>query len=304
MSAQNPIVIPPLTVEEEDQIVLARITHEERPLRRVIKKFHAYASLWTANDPELDTNVRDARESFLVELSTFQLTLQKSSMICEAEARQIEEYERERQRLNDEYGVLRGQIEQLKTSLEHAQVARRQKMEYDLITEKINTLPSRAELERGIEDLDNDMAAIRAEHETQSRVIQSQKSSLDTIISDLQAMRFIGKDKDAMEESSVAVSSNATPAPEGSAGDNAEPLIELSEEKEEGEEKEDGEEEEEENVSETGEVIETANEDDIEMGELEEDVKDFKGKKKPRDDMEEGEATDASSELSDPPDDV
>ncbi len=40
--------------------------------------------------------------------------------------------------------------------------------------------------------------------------------------------------------------------------------------------------------------------DDIEMGEVEEDPK---GKKKAREDMEEGEATDASSELSEPPDD-
>ena len=50
--------------------------------------------------------------------------------------------------LEDEHGKLRGQIEQLKTSLEHAQMERRRKIEYDTVTEKVNTLPSREELEK------------------------------------------------------------------------------------------------------------------------------------------------------------
>jgi hypothetical protein len=48
----------------------------------------------------------------------------------------------------DDHGKLRGQIEQLKTALEHAQTIRRRKIEYDAVTEKVNTLPSREELEQ------------------------------------------------------------------------------------------------------------------------------------------------------------
>jgi THO complex subunit 7 len=48
---------------------------------------------------------------------------------------------------------------------------------------------------------------------------------------------------------------------------------------------------------------EELDEDDIEMGEVAEDPKNFKGKKKAREDLEEGEASDSSSALSDPPDD-
>ena len=50
--------------------------------------------------------------------------------------------------LEDEREALKGQIEQLKTSLEDAQLSRRQMIEYDLIAEKINQLPSRDELEQ------------------------------------------------------------------------------------------------------------------------------------------------------------
>lgn len=50
--------------------------------------------------------------------------------------------------IDDEHGTLRAQIEELKTALEHAQMLRRRKIEYDLVAEKVNTLPSREELEQ------------------------------------------------------------------------------------------------------------------------------------------------------------
>jgi len=153
-----------------DQVILARITIEERPLRRIIKKFHTYTSLShtpivpVLNDGHTNSNsVDDAREAFLVELATFQLSMKKNAMICEAEARQVEEYHRERERLgmfifdlllsesywtiDNEHETLTVQIEELKTALEHAQMLRRRKIEYDLVAEKVNALPSRDELE-------------------------------------------------------------------------------------------------------------------------------------------------------------
>lgn len=85
-----------------DAIIHTRITNDERPLRRVVKKFHSYATL--SHMPVVSgslskTAVEDAREAFLVEVASFQLSLRKSMMICEAEARQVEEYERERTRI-------------------------------------------------------------------------------------------------------------------------------------------------------------------------------------------------------------
>ncbi|KAJ7283944.1 Tho complex subunit 7-domain-containing protein [Mycena rebaudengoi] len=286
LAFQQPIAIPPLTPDEEDQIILARITNDERPLRRVIKKFHNYTAL--SHTPVVTpvlapgataTSVDDAREAFLVELASFQLMLRKSVMICEAEARQVEEYQREKERINDEHGTLRGQIEQLKTSLEHEQMLRRRKMEYDFVAEKVNTLPSREELEQTIQSLENDMAAIHAEHDTQNRTIQGQKTALDTIIADLNSLRFMGKDRETATSTA-----------------NAEVKLTVPEKMEV--EVEEGEEEAAiESVVPPAEVPE----DDIEMGEVEEPKN--RMKKKREEELEEGEASDASSALSDPPDD-
>jgi THO complex subunit 7 len=154
-------------------LIHSRITNDERALRRVVKKFInyttvAYSAVDSPGSDQSSSAVEDAREAFLLELSSFSLQLKKAVMVCEAEARQVEEYYRERQRIGgwphrlrswnrsfrwflcseDEHGSLKGQIEQLKTSLEHAQVERKRKIEYDSFAEKINTLPSRGELER------------------------------------------------------------------------------------------------------------------------------------------------------------
>ncbi|KAJ7178984.1 Tho complex subunit 7-domain-containing protein [Mycena filopes] len=305
--AQQPIVVPPLTTDARRSswchtIILARITNDERPLRRVIKKFHNYTALShtpvvtaVPADGATPSSVDDAREAFLVELASFQLLLRKSVMICEAEARQVEEYQREKGRINDEHGTLRGQIEQLKTGLEHEQMLRKRKMEYDFVAEKVNTLPSREELEQTIESLENDMAAIRAEHDTQNRTIQAQKLALDTIVSDLGSLRFMGKDREAA--TSTDLSPRDTPGPE-STGDAAVGAT-IPEKMEVAEEQ-----------SVLDSVVpaeEAAEDDDIEMGEVEEEPKNnSKGKKKREEELEEGEASDASdisSLLSEPPDD-
>jgi len=220
-------------------------------------------------------------------------------MICEAEARQVEEYQRERQSLDEEHETLKSQIEELKVALEHAQMLRRRKIEYDAVAEKVNTLPSRDELESTITSLENDMTAIRAEHDTQNRTIQGHKTALDTIVADLNTLKFMGKEP---ETPSIPQSVRTTPAPDSEtqprSGESSLTSINTEEEKEriviettisEGE-----------TVMSEGMIEE---EDDIEMGEVEEDPRDKSKKKTQREEMEEGEATDASSELSEPPDD-
>lgn len=85
-----------------DAIIHSRITNDERALRRVVKKFSNYTTIAQVNTADSDQSrlaADDAREAFLLELSSFSLLLKKAVMVCEAEARQVEEYYRERQRI-------------------------------------------------------------------------------------------------------------------------------------------------------------------------------------------------------------
>lgn len=89
----------------EDSIIHTRITNDEKALRRVTKKFHNYTSVaYDAVVPlsaATSGSVDDARDAFLVELASFHLSLKKSLMVCEAEARQVEEYQREKERIGE-----------------------------------------------------------------------------------------------------------------------------------------------------------------------------------------------------------
>ena len=73
-----------------------------------MKRFHTYASvaypLHPPETPPEPETVEEAGEFFRVELESFHLTLKKAVLVCEAERRQVEQYEREKQRI----GVWRG----------------------------------------------------------------------------------------------------------------------------------------------------------------------------------------------------
>lgn len=145
------------------------------------------------------------------------------------------------------------------------------------------------------------MAAIKTEHETQNRSIQNQKSALDSIIADLSSLRFIGKEPEA-EATSAPESLRGTPALDGTpALPDADALAADSSFNSNAEEAVDDDKKPSREGTSEGAVSEGAVEDDIEMGEVEEDPKE-KAKNRLRE-LEEGEATDASSELSEPPDD-
>lgn len=256
----------------------------------------------------------------------------------------------------NEHESLSGQIESLKISLEQAHLQRRRKIEYDVIAEKINTLPSREELEqcatiklqlvlladylinRSITAIENDMLAIQAEHDNQNNVLQSQQAALETVISSIQELRRLGKEDVDINESSH----NETPAPDSQTGGDDDVDMEPRARAETGEIPDDTGEGHELSASgsasfskilnpaakafipqssspstpllrssagtplppsdsQTKSELEEGEDDDIEMGELAEEP--IEKVKKPRQELEEGEASDLSSELSEPPDD-
>lgn len=50
--------------------------------------------------------MQDARDALYLELGSFELLMKKNLMVCEAEARQVEEYRRERERIGVWYFIL------------------------------------------------------------------------------------------------------------------------------------------------------------------------------------------------------
>ncbi|KAI0091835.1 Tho complex subunit 7-domain-containing protein [Irpex rosettiformis] len=336
-------VMSPMSQQQEDSIIHTRITNDEKALRKVTRKFYHYTSVAFNSGvlvaPESSTSVDDARDAFLLDLASFNMSLKKSLMVCEAEARQIEEYQRERGRIESEHASLTDQIEGLKVSLEQAHLQRRRKIEYDVIAEKINAFPSREELEQSITAIENDILAIQAEHENQNNVFQAQQTAMEIVISSIKDLRRLGKEDIDVTE----VSHAGSPAPDSQTGDD-DVDMEPRARAETGEIPDDKVEEQETksivrgaslskilnptakafipqlsspstpllhssagtplplSESQPTTELEEGEDDDIEMGELAEEPVE-KTRKAREEELEEGEASDLSSELSEPPDD-
>lgn len=135
------------------------------------------------------------------------------------------------------------------------------------------------------------MATIRAEHETQNRMILAQKAALDSIIRNLEALRSLGRDRETTASADSDMSPRDTPGPE--AADPATSVPESDATAPPDMEVEEGEEE---SGSDPVPPGEEAGDDDIEMGEVEEPKN--KGKKRREEELEEGEASDEASDES------
>jgi len=171
-------------------------------------------------------------------------------------------------------------------------------------------------LDRSIDSLENDIAAILSEHETQTRLVQAQKTALDTIISEIGSLRLLGKDPDHLQPDTPGEDSQDLPDDEAfsegpSLNPSAKPFTpsrlstpnaiasvaqrqlqpkgissDLSS-----------------SLVSSPLLMPTKDDDDIEMGELAEEPGEVKSqKKKVREELEEGEASDGSSTLSVDPD--
>jgi THO complex subunit 7 len=173
--------------------------------------------------------------------------------------------------------------------------------------------------------LENDMSAIRAEHEAQDRILHQQRSALHNVVAGLTALRLIGKDPDASdgvdspmpaaddrEDGEDAGGVASTLAPSSLLNPTARPFVPPSRTSTPGDsQRKPG-------LSmptplSSGTPLSrvssplpppansTSKDNDIEMGEV--DEKRGRKKKIREEELEEGEATDGSSELSDPPGD-
>ncbi|KAG9120130.1 hypothetical protein FRC07_004507 [Ceratobasidium sp. 392] len=315
MSAEDVPPLPLPTPEQEEAIIHARVHTDDRAIRRLMKRLQSYLALHFAytsyqnnTDPSLATlvgltEVDNARDEFLVELASFRLSIQKATLVLGAEARQVQQYNSEVESITQEHDATRLDLDNLRLTLEQEQMFRKRKQEYDVVAEKVNDFPSRAELTADITALEDELSTIRAAREDHNENLAARRAVLDTLVSQIHSLRLMGKQQDgtdpptsasaAPESASHTLNPAARPfIPLRSAGDTptpgpGTPLPPVAN-KTEGDDD-----------IEMGEVAE-----ETEAGEVEDEEKWAKQSKsksrKPDEEMEEGEASDGSSDLSSP----
>ncbi|KAG9104278.1 hypothetical protein FRC06_004028 [Ceratobasidium sp. 370] len=319
MSAEEVPPLPLPTPEQEEAIIHARVHTDDKAIRRLMKRLQSYLALNFAyisyqndTDPSLATlvgltEVDNARDEFLVELASFRLSIQKATLVLGAEARQVQQYNSEIESITREHDATRLDLDNLRLTLEQEQTFRKRKQEYDVVAEKVNEFPSRAELTADITALEDELSTIRAAREDHNENLAARRAVLDTLVNQIQALRLMGKQQDSAE-SATSASASASVPPDSAASHAlnpaARPFVPLRSAG---------------NTPTPGPgtplplssvTNKTEGDDDIEMGEVPEEAEagevedvDKWGKRsrsksrKPDEEMEEGEASDASSEL-------
>lgn len=327
------------TYDEEDELIISRMANDEKILRRLAKRFRTLSSVASSTDqapsPHLSSalamsreqQLRELQESFLLDVDAFETMLLKNQQVCLAEERMVQQYETENDRIANEHRSLEAEIAQLKTELVEAQLTRKRRMEYDAVAEQINKFSSRADLEKAVAVLEEEVSVARTERDKLKEEFISRKLEFDLIVTSLQDIRGrgLGKvDAAALQDGSAeeeghetkpsALNPNAKPfqpfaglhsgipsrpsTPSGPAGASSHLAVPAYLQR---------------SGSRAGSTRSSPvpptqgtikPDDDIEMGEVAEDAPTASPPKsrRPKEELEEGEASDMSSELSEPPD--
>ncbi|KAG8981342.1 hypothetical protein FRB90_007319 [Tulasnella sp. 427] len=328
------------TYDEEDELIISRMANDEKILRRLAKRFRTLSSVTKSTEqapsPHLssalnmsrDQQVHELRESFLLDVDAFETMLLKNQQVCMAEERMVQQYEAENERIANEHTALEAEIAQLKIDLVEAQLTRKRRMEYDAVAEQINKFASRADLEKAVAVLEEEVSVARTERDKLKEEFISRKLEFDLIVTSLQDIRSRGLGKvDAAQDGAAeddgqeakptgsTLNPNAkpfqpgagllsphsgvpsrpsTPIPAGGSSHLAVPTHLHRSGSRAGSTRSSP-------VPPTQST--TQPDDDIEMGEVAEDAPTASPPKsrRPKEELEEGEASDLSSELSDPP---
>ncbi|KZP00205.1 hypothetical protein CALVIDRAFT_325005 [Calocera viscosa TUFC12733] len=188
---------------EEDEIIHNRLLNDERVIRRLTRKFHAYSTKARPTPyASSSSNIGDLRDAFLSELAQYQVFLRKTTLQCQAEQRQVLAYQLERDRIANLHARYREDIATLKQELERAQIGRKQKIEYDEVAAKINALPTRGELEKEITAMQEEIAALQHDKELQMSHMNARREKFDQLINDINELRWLGRERGPEEPGS------------------------------------------------------------------------------------------------------
>ncbi|CAG8449810.1 15491_t:CDS:2 [Acaulospora morrowiae] len=165
---------------DEEIIIRDRLTVEERTLRRVTRKHATFISFLEQG------NLKEARQNyneFLVDFSTYELSLIRFQIIHDMNLREAQHWEKESQRIGTEIEETKKIIEKLEKELKEAEEIRKNKVEYDLLASEINEHQTRDESREEIATLDEEIAALEEKERVINEITERRKSQLERIVS-------------------------------------------------------------------------------------------------------------------------
>jgi len=164
---------------DEEQNIRNRLVIEERPLKRIIKKFNTLLGQYkSASREEWNSSL----ESLLIMIETLEINLHRSKQIYEMNDKEVREYKLKTE--NIEKRIIEGkiEIEELKKQLDLSKEERKNKLEYDEMARNINKYPSRSQIEKHMETLNKQIEMLEKEHSYYEETINLRKKQFHTLL--------------------------------------------------------------------------------------------------------------------------
>ncbi|PWN89698.1 hypothetical protein FA10DRAFT_303004 [Acaromyces ingoldii] len=181
--ASRPAPPTPLTVDEQDAVLRARLALNERSLRALLKRLPPALAL--AGD-EGDA----ARASLRLDVESYATGLRRLRGVSSRTTRdEVRLYTGEVQRMEAEHEQTKRDIELLKHELAAVQQERKNKLEYDALASEIKRYDARGQLQTSLEGLERDIEELEGERVKYDEVMARSQARFGSIEEQLQALR-------------------------------------------------------------------------------------------------------------------
>ncbi|CAG8500679.1 11630_t:CDS:2 [Diversispora eburnea] len=165
---------------DEELIIRDRLAVEERTLRRVTRKHATFISFLEQG------NLKEARQNyneFLVDFSTYELSLARFQIIHDMNIREARHWEGEAKKIEKEIEEIKKVIEKLEKELKEEEEIRKNKVEYDLLATEINEHQTRDESIEEIIVLDDEIKSLEEKEKIIDEIMKRRYSQIERILS-------------------------------------------------------------------------------------------------------------------------
>ncbi|KAF9987611.1 THO complex subunit 7 [Modicella reniformis] len=171
---------------DHDELIRTRLSINERPLKRLTARFYKWSTSLSTGSVE---DIENGLQSFLLEISQFQLGLSRTKLITEMAERERGHYEQDQQQIKENIAKSEEELKALVGMLKKAKQDRANKIEYDKLAAEVSKFPSRESSQETIANLKAEILELEQEAYQQSQVMELRKKQFFTALLCLQSIQ-------------------------------------------------------------------------------------------------------------------
>ena len=147
---------------DENAVLRQRLLAKEASLRDLTKRYLQFVQAIETKPVE---ECQPLYQALLKEIARYELAVSKARSLIDTNERQVADYDKMRQSIEEEMGTTQSDIQRLGEQLQEERKLRQQKEQYAALAHRINQYPPRQETQAEIQKLNGELETLKAEGE-------------------------------------------------------------------------------------------------------------------------------------------